>query len=175
MNGTDSLFGWLFAIDAACSAPDSAHSLLPVQDIHDPIGLLLMIRINYFHRLVMQRRRLPCLDAYMDNVNMTLWPKLKLALDNQLQSLNNCQVSLIKHSPGRTSGGAGARFSVDAKLAKHVEGITKRFSDLLLSLVILNQDFNQVRQASLLSTLPPPLSLGLFLVTFRRETLVAQE
>jgi len=114
-----------------------------VQDIHDPIGLLLMIRINYFHRLVMQRRRLPCLDAYMDNVNMTLWPKLKLALDNQLQSLNNCQVSLIKHSPGRTSGGAGARFSVDAKLAKHVEGITKRFSDLLLSLVILNQDFNQ--------------------------------
>ena len=111
-----------------------------VQDLHDPIGLLLMIRINYFHRLIMQRRRLPCLDSYMDNVNMILWPKLKLALDNQLQSLNNAQVTLIKQVRGKTNK---SRFVLDPNFAKDLGLITKKFGDLLLSLVVLNQDFNQ--------------------------------
>lgn len=111
-----------------------------VQDITDPVGLFLMIRINYAHQLVMQRRRLPCLDSYLDNVNMVLWPKLKLALDNQLQSLNNAQVSLVKQVSGKVVGG---RFVVDAKLAKTVEGIAKRFADLLLALTSLNVGFNQ--------------------------------
>ena len=113
-----------------------------VQDIHDPIGLFLMIRINYFHQLIMQRRRLPCLDAYLDNVNMILWPKLKLALDNQLQSLNNCQVALVKQVSGKAVG-ISARFTVDSKFAKSVGEIAKSFGDLLLSLVVLNRGFNQ--------------------------------
>ncbi|QDZ21285.1 vacuolar protein sorting-associated protein 52 [Chloropicon primus] len=113
-----------------------------VQDVSDPLGLFLMIRINYSHQLIMQRRRLPCLDSYLDNVNMILWPKLKLALDNQLQSLNNAQVSLVKQAKGRSMGGNG-RFVIDSRLAKTVKGITTRFADLLLSLMILNRDFNQ--------------------------------
>lgn len=41
------------------------------------IGLLLMVRINYQHRLIMNRRRIPCLDGYLDRVNLVLWPRFK--------------------------------------------------------------------------------------------------
>ena len=50
------------------------------------IGLLLMVRINYQHRLIMNRRRIPCLDGYLDRVNLVLWPRFKVcgpALDAQ--------------------------------------------------------------------------------------------
>ena len=42
------------------------------------IGLLLMVRINYQHRLIMNRRRIPCLDGYLDRVNLVLWPRFKV-------------------------------------------------------------------------------------------------
>ena len=43
------------------------------------VGLLLMIRINYQHRLLMNKRRIPCLDDYLDRVNLQLWPRFKVA------------------------------------------------------------------------------------------------
>lgn len=44
----------------------------------DMVGLLLMIRINYQHRLLMNKRRIPCLDDYLDRVNLQLWPRFKV-------------------------------------------------------------------------------------------------
>jgi Vps52 / Sac2 family len=41
------------------------------------IALLLMIRINYHHRLIMNKRRIPCLDGYLDRINLLLWPRFK--------------------------------------------------------------------------------------------------
>ena len=46
---------------------DSLDSMLG--SYFDAIGLLLMIRINYEHQLIMQKRCLPCLDAYIDKVH----------------------------------------------------------------------------------------------------------
>jgi hypothetical protein len=58
-----------------------------LQDNHDAIGLLLMIRINYHHQLIMSRRRLPCLDNYLDRVNLLLWPRFKIAMDGHIASV----------------------------------------------------------------------------------------
>lgn len=44
------------------------------------VGLLLMIRINYQHRLIMSNRRIPCLDGYLDRVNLALWPRFKVSM-----------------------------------------------------------------------------------------------
>jgi vacuolar protein sorting-associated protein 52 len=46
--------------------------------MYDMVGLLLMIRINYQHRLLMNKRRIPCLDDYLDRVNLQLWPRFKV-------------------------------------------------------------------------------------------------
>lgn len=48
------------------------------QEMYDMVGLLLMIRINYQHRLLMNKRRIPCLDDYLDRVNLQLWPRFKV-------------------------------------------------------------------------------------------------
>ena len=61
----------------------------------DAIGLLLMILINREHRVVMSRRRVPCLDHYLDGVNMTLWPKFKEVFDAHLQSVLAANVNAM--------------------------------------------------------------------------------
>ena len=53
----------------------------------DAIGLLLMIRINREHQVIMSRRRVPCLDHYLDGVNMALWPRFKTVFDAHLKSV----------------------------------------------------------------------------------------
>ena len=42
------------------------------------MALLLMIRMNYHHQLIMNKRRIPCLDDYLDRVNLLLWPRFKV-------------------------------------------------------------------------------------------------
>ena len=48
-----------------------------LQDTWDILCLLVMIRINYHHQLIMNKRRIPCLDGYLDRINLTLWPRFK--------------------------------------------------------------------------------------------------
>ena len=47
--------------------------------------------VNNAHRRVMSRRCVPALDAYIDNVNMTLWPNFKSACDLHIKSLDDMQ------------------------------------------------------------------------------------
>ena len=49
-----------------------------MQETWDILCLLLMIRINYHHQLIMNKRRIPCLDDYLDRINLTLWPRFKV-------------------------------------------------------------------------------------------------
>ena len=49
-----------------------------VQECYDLVALLLMIRMNYHHQLIMNKRRIPCLDDYLDRVNLLLWPRFKV-------------------------------------------------------------------------------------------------
>ena len=48
------------------------------QETFDLVGLLLMIRVNYHHQLLMAKRRIPCLDDYLDRINLLLWPRFKV-------------------------------------------------------------------------------------------------
>ncbi len=56
---------------------------------HDIVGLLLMIRITHSQRMVMQRRRVPVLDAFFDRISMLLWPRFKIVFDENLKSIRN--------------------------------------------------------------------------------------
>ena len=42
------------------------------------LAVLLMVRINYHHRMIMSKRRIPALDGYMDRINLLLWPRFKV-------------------------------------------------------------------------------------------------
>lgn len=73
-------------------AADTA--LVCKQDTYDLVGLLLMIRVNYHHQLVMNKRRIPCLDDYLDRVNLLLWPRFKVP-PGVLTSINIAWTSLF--------------------------------------------------------------------------------
>ena len=84
--GDAELFREVFA-PAVAAVEESLALFLP--NCHDLVGISLMLRINHEHQLIMSRRRAPCLDAYLDKVSLTLWPRFKLLLDAQLASIRN--------------------------------------------------------------------------------------
>lgn len=67
---------------------------------------------------------------FLDEMNMVIWPRLKVILDNQHVSLRNVAQKL---SSSRGGGG-------DAKMLRE---IARKYSELNLSLVHLNLGFNQ--------------------------------
>lgn len=69
------------------------NAILP--NFFDAIGLMLMIRITHQHQLIMSRRRVPCLDSYLDKVNIALWPRFKMVFDMHLTSLRNANVRTL--------------------------------------------------------------------------------
>ncbi|KAI9913745.1 hypothetical protein PsorP6_005117 [Peronosclerospora sorghi] len=62
---------------------------------YDAIGLLLMIRLTYTQRLVMEKRRIPSLDAYFDRVTLLLWPRFKTVFNLNLMSVKNAKVQKL--------------------------------------------------------------------------------
>ena len=61
-----------------CPASPLSEAIFP-QETFDLVGLLLMIRVNYHHQLLMAKRRIPCLDDYLDRINLLLWPRFKVS------------------------------------------------------------------------------------------------
>ena len=53
----------------------------------DAFSLLCIIQLNHGCQIAMNRRRNPCLDTYLDNMNMVLWPKFKSVFEAHVASL----------------------------------------------------------------------------------------
>uniref|UniRef100_A0A383VE33 Uncharacterized protein n=1 Tax=Tetradesmus obliquus TaxID=3088 RepID=A0A383VE33_TETOB len=80
----EAAFRELFAPVVAVVEGDLAEQL---QNQHDVLCVLLMIRLNSEHRSLMARRRVPCLDDYLDRLNLALWPRFKVLFDVQASSI----------------------------------------------------------------------------------------
>ena len=50
----------------------------------DPLGLLLIIKINEYFKDFMVKNEVPILDFYFDKVDFVLWPKIVQILDNHI-------------------------------------------------------------------------------------------
>ncbi|XP_030496849.2 vacuolar protein sorting-associated protein 52 A [Cannabis sativa] len=90
--GEESIFYDIFAGPFAV-IDEHFNSILP--NCYDAIGLMLMIRIIHQHQLIMSRRRIPCLDSYLDKINIVLWPRFKMVFDMHLNSLRNANVRTL--------------------------------------------------------------------------------
>mmetsp|Transcript_87441 Transcript_87441/g.183000 ORF Transcript_87441/g.183000 Transcript_87441/m.183000 type:complete len:721 (-) Transcript_87441:102-2264(-) len=61
----------------------------------DSVGLVLMIRIVDYYRRCMQRRKVSCLDSYLDAQQLMIRPRLRIVLDENIKSLRKaCQQNL---------------------------------------------------------------------------------
>ncbi|KAK4786300.1 hypothetical protein SAY86_002989 [Trapa natans] len=90
--GEESIFFDIFSGPFAV-IEEHLNTILP--NSYDAIGLMLMILITHQHQLTMSRRRIPCLDSYLDKVNISLWPRFKVVFDLHLSSLRNANIKTL--------------------------------------------------------------------------------
>eukprot|EP00878_Enallax_costatus_P046112 GHUV01055712.1.p1 GENE.GHUV01055712.1~~GHUV01055712.1.p1 ORF type:complete len:334 (+),score=102.12 GHUV01055712.1:379-1380(+) len=95
-----------------------------LQHQHDVLCVLLMIRLNAEHRALMLKRRVPCLDDYLDRINLLLWPRFKVLFDVQAASIRpGVERSLFSN-------------------AVEVTGLTRRYAAFAASCLTLMADHN---------------------------------
>lgn len=118
----EAAFRELFApIITSVVESDLANAL---QDNYDILSVLLMIRINHGQRQVMTKRRVPCLDDYLDRVQLLLWPRFKILFDGQLSSVR--------------SGTERVLFQESVS----VHGVVKRYAALASSMLLLMAEYD---------------------------------
>ncbi|CAL5428055.1 unnamed protein product [Camellia sinensis] len=118
--GEESVFHEIFAGPIAVIG-EHFNSILP--NCFDAIGLMLMIRIIHHHQLIMSRRRVPCLDSYLDKVNIALWPRFKMVFDMHLSSLRNANVKTLWEDD------------------VHPHYVVRRYAEFTASLIHLNVEY----------------------------------
>ncbi|KAJ8450466.1 hypothetical protein Cgig2_002151 [Carnegiea gigantea] len=118
--GEESLF---YEIFAGPFAVIDEHFNTILSNSFDAIGLMLMIRLTHQHQLIMSRRRIPCLDSYLDKVNITLWPRFKMVFDMHLGSLRSANVKTLWEDD------------------VHPHYIMRRYAEFTASLILLNREY----------------------------------
>eukprot|EP00736_Rhodelphis_marinus_P002709 Rmarinus@m.14902 len=93
-----------------------------LRNCFDAIGVLLMIRVTYEHQRSMQKRRIPCLDNFHDQVNMLLWPRFKAIFDLNVSSIANAKGTVPERD-------------------KQAHYITRRYVEFATSILLLNQKY----------------------------------
>ncbi|KAK9134139.1 hypothetical protein Syun_013469 [Stephania yunnanensis] len=118
--GEESIFYEIFAGPFAV-IDEHFSSILP--NCFDAIGVMLMIRIIHQHQLTMSRRRIPCLDSYLDKVNISLWPRFKMVFDMHLNSLRTANVKTLWEDD------------------VHPHYVMRRYAEFTASLIHLNVEY----------------------------------
>ncbi|CAN1811379.1 Vacuolar protein sorting-associated protein 52 A [Linum perenne] len=118
--GEQSMFNEIFSGPLAV-IDEHFNSVLP--NSYDAIGLMLMIRIIHQHQLIMSRRRIPCLDSYLDKVNIALWPRFKLVFDLHLGSMRNASINTLWEDD------------------VHPHYVMRRYAEFTASLIHLNVEY----------------------------------
>ncbi|KAJ3296154.1 hypothetical protein HDU79_007408 [Rhizoclosmatium sp. JEL0117] len=94
-----------------------------IDNSYDAVGVLLCIRLNSFHLRIMQKRRVPCLDNFMNLLNILLWPRFQAIIDLHIESLRK----ITKLAVNKES---------------HPHFITRRYAEFAASVLALNDGFD---------------------------------
>jgi hypothetical protein len=108
----------------------------------DVVGVALMLRVNTEHQHIMTRRRVPCLDKYLDGVNMTLWPKFKNAHDAHVRSVIDAAAAAAR---------SNAFSADDASVAAH--HVARRYADLTRAMTSISSGAGEVVETQIESAM----------------------
>ncbi|KAJ2783826.1 Vacuolar protein sorting-associated protein 52 [Coemansia javaensis] len=116
------VFGHIFEPSLRCGEQFARAHL---DATHDALGVLLCVRIVARLAAELQRRRVPALDAYVNALNMLLWPRFQAILDGHIESIKRL-------SPPAARSRARARIDTQPPPA------VRRYAELTASLLRLN-------------------------------------
>ena len=103
----------------------------------DVLGVLLLIRVLCQHNLQMQYRRVHCIDAAFDRMNMTLWPHFKQLFDAHVRS-----VSELTHIDLPPLKATATPSTLSAQAYQRPLYVVTRYAHLTSALWRLNQPYH---------------------------------
>ena len=116
-----------FVADLAAAGPDC-------------LGLLLCVRLSQRAAFVLQRRRCPAADAYVNGAALLLWPRFQQAMDAHAESVRAA-------AAGASARGAASRLAVAtgagadaARQSAAPHPLTQRFSQFLRGIVEISRE-----------------------------------
>jgi len=107
-----------------------------IDNSFDCLGILLCVRLNQRFAFELQRRKVPVLDAYINGVNMLLWPRFQVAMDTHCESIRALSGTLSTQTAASklSSPFSSSKFNSSSQsTAPHY--LTQRFSQFLLSIL----------------------------------------
>ncbi|KAI9727325.1 MAG: hypothetical protein M1828_006944 [Chrysothrix sp. TS-e1954] len=116
-----------------------------VAESYDALGILLMIRLSQHFAFILQRRKIPTLDTYVNGTSMMLWPRFQSVMDAHCDSLKKLTASL----PSRPGGNTALASLTGASSTSNAQGnsvstaphpITQRFANFLHGLLALSSE-----------------------------------
>ncbi|RKO84574.1 Sac2 family-domain-containing protein, partial [Blyttiomyces helicus] len=96
-----------------------------VDTCFDAVGILLCVRLNSQNIRIMQKRRIPCLESFMNAANMLLWPRFQAIMDLHIDSLKKAVPSKMLASKD-----------------VHPHYVTRRYAEFAASILTLNQGYD---------------------------------
>ncbi|KAK6073099.1 Vacuolar protein sorting-associated protein 52 B [Seiridium cupressi] len=109
------------------------HALIKslVSETYDALGLLLSVRLNQHFQFMLQRRKVPAADGYINGSNMLLWPRLQSVMNAHCESVRALTTAL----PTRP-----ASKSELTKLSAAPHVATQRFGQLMHGILSLSTE-----------------------------------
>lgn len=103
-----------------------SHSKQSIEQSFDAVGLLLCIRINSQNQMIMQKRKIPCFDNYINGINLLLWPRFQTVMDMHIESLKRQNASKL----------------ITLKDLTNPHYIIRRYAEFCVSIISLNQGYD---------------------------------
>ncbi|KAF3161376.1 hypothetical protein TWF225_001697 [Orbilia oligospora] len=100
----------------------------------DALGILLCVRLNQQCAFLLQRRRVPVLENYINGTNILLWPRFQVVMDMHSENLRKSAGGSGRQSAIATAANDMARQSA----APHP--LTQKFAQFMHSLLSLSSD-----------------------------------
>lgn len=103
----------------------------------DALGVLICVRLNQHFAFELQRRKMPCMEGYINGTSMLLWPRFQIVMDMHCDSLRRATTAL----PGRPAGSAlslTSSSSSNQSVAPHP--MTQRFANFVQAILALSRE-----------------------------------
>lgn len=92
--------------------------------------MLLLLLIGVI-RLTMQKRKNPCLDAFLNEVQITIWPRLKILFDQHIQSIRKASPQELIESVNEQQR-THPHYITRRSMSHNDQNITKNINSLLI-------------------------------------------
>ncbi|KAL9104000.1 MAG: hypothetical protein Q9163_001020 [Psora crenata] len=109
-----------------------------IENTYDCLGLLLCVRITQHHAFLLQRRKCPVADSWINGTNMLLWPRFQVGMDAHIESVKRATTTLSSSS--RATLSITSTKAVDAKGSTAPHPLTQRFGQLLQGILALSNN-----------------------------------